>query len=83
MPLTKQGEAVAKMFYEAVKNGEKTLSEVPAFCRPIVQQLIKADAKSAEEQAALIAEEQAAATEETKEEKKAKAKAESKKKDTE
>lgn len=81
--LTEEGKAVAEMFYQAVKNGEKTLDEIPSFFKPAVAQLIKADAKSAEEQAALIAEEQAAATEETKEEKKAKAKAESKKKDAE
>lgn len=70
--------ALAKLFYEAVKSGEKTLDEIPSCFKPSVQELIKADAKSVEEQAALIAEEQAAATEETKAEKKAKAKAKKK-----
>lgn len=81
--ITEAGKAMAQMFYQAVKSGEKTLDEVPWFLKPLVEQYIKQDAKSAEEQAALIAEEQAAATEETKDEKKAKAKAASKKKDTE
>lgn len=71
------------MFYEAYKSGEKTMDEIPVFYKSGVQKRIKADAKSAEEQAALIAEEQAAATEETKAEKKSKAKAASRKKDAE
>lgn len=71
------------MFYDAYKSGEKTMDEIPMLYKDGIKKRIKADAKSAEEQAVLIAEEQAAATEETKEEKKSKAKAASKKKESE